>query len=451
MSPAYSALTTIETQNIIHGTAPYLTFDNGKTKATDASSLLSIKLSDGRIFTPENNPSTPDNPIELPDGTQSLADIQMFMPVGKTSISLNELVKAPYNYGVDENRDLITATGNISLRITNVMGYWVNREDKLSICDSYYELVLKSSEGVLSTEFGFPNTTHFNASNTIYYVKPKAPPKPQVCFAQPFMEWSDRYYWEHYHFDGPISQWDNSRGFIPQNINVPSSNFPTIGSHRLHFNLALSDGVRWQDLSYDKSPAVTGIDIVIRAVEEYRNGRIPDNGANIILSGPNTFDPKDKRYFQTFNVNAPGTAIPTTFTIYSDKSKKNKIYSFTISKWIMSDELLSEPYKPDYCTNRFGSSYRLVKVNELTNANGNGWSGGLAGQSNNYQRRIGGGLYAEWGVMNRESYSGITLGYGSWTVNKNGSKHFRVNESYGDILYDEDIDSAYSGFFCITP
>ncbi|MDF7671549.1 hypothetical protein PT276_10155 [Orbaceae bacterium ESL0721] len=80
-SPTYSAI--IETQDIIHGTAPYFTFDKGKTKATDGNTLLSIKLSDGRVFTPDNNPTDYDNPIELPAENQTFVDIEMFIPVGK--------------------------------------------------------------------------------------------------------------------------------------------------------------------------------------------------------------------------------------------------------------------------------------------------------------------------------------------------------------------------------
>ncbi|MDF7669605.1 PT domain-containing protein [Orbaceae bacterium ESL0721] len=279
--PAYSALTTIETQNIIHGTVPYLTFDNGKTKATDASSLLSIKLSDGRIFAPENNPSTPDNPIELPDGTQSLADIQMFMPVGKTSISLNELVNAPYNYGVDENGDLITATGNLTLDLRDSQDIEVNLRDKLIPCSpsdypiNYYSINLSNNEGKLTTKYGYPNTTSFNAANVIYYVIPK----PIVCYiAQPNGIIGDDSFPQ---IDGPASQWVRHRGYLPQNIEDPATNFPTTGTHGLNFNLMLSNGVNWQNISYDKSPSSSGLDIVLNGEYSYFGG------VNIFLSGPN--------------------------------------------------------------------------------------------------------------------------------------------------------------------
>ena len=51
------ALTT-KTTNIIYGSAPYLTFDGGRTRVTNTEALLGISLSDGRTFTPTTNNSS---------------------------------------------------------------------------------------------------------------------------------------------------------------------------------------------------------------------------------------------------------------------------------------------------------------------------------------------------------------------------------------------------------
>ncbi|MDF7667418.1 hypothetical protein PT273_06120 [Orbaceae bacterium ESL0727] len=61
-SPHVNALLSARTVNSIEGTAPYLTFDNGVTKATDLSTLLAIKLSNGTRYD-QNNTSTAANPI----------------------------------------------------------------------------------------------------------------------------------------------------------------------------------------------------------------------------------------------------------------------------------------------------------------------------------------------------------------------------------------------------
>jgi hypothetical protein len=80
------------TSERIHGTAPYLTFDGGVTKVTEIRELLGIKLSDGRTFTPQNNPSSSTAPIELPNVGDTFADIEMIVPPSSTSIKINDLV-----------------------------------------------------------------------------------------------------------------------------------------------------------------------------------------------------------------------------------------------------------------------------------------------------------------------------------------------------------------------
>ncbi|MBI0118717.1 hypothetical protein, partial [Gilliamella sp. W8129] len=103
ISFANYALTTTTT-NIIYGSAPYLTFDGGRTRVTNTESLLRISLSDGRTFTPTTNDSS-DNPIELPVEGQSFADIGMLVPTDTNSIALSSLIGTPYNYWGDDDGD----------------------------------------------------------------------------------------------------------------------------------------------------------------------------------------------------------------------------------------------------------------------------------------------------------------------------------------------------------
>ncbi|MDF7671078.1 hypothetical protein PT276_07715 [Orbaceae bacterium ESL0721] len=441
--PASAAITT--TKSTIIGTSPYLTFDGGITKESDTSKLLSITLSDGRFYNLDNNDSTPTNPIELPIEGQTLADVQMFMPIDKTAITLNELIAEPNNYWGDDDGDGqgaggITATGNLTVQITDADGGVVKRDDRLTACVAYYKITFSNSAGTLKTQYGSPNAITFPATTATYYIKPKPPTKPYACYAQPNLAYSGSntgiFYSE---LDGPVSQWDNKKGFKPQDINVPSSNFPTMGAHGLFFNLTVAGDV-WQNVSYDKTPADSGIDIAISSTNS-------TNIAKIMLTGPR------------YNTNNATTAVPTTFTLYSDKEKTNKIYSFTINRWFITtpgNNVSGNGYKADYCSNRYGNQYRVPSVREYTNANGYNWTGGLSGQPNNYQRRIGGGLFAEWGYMhNRSFYTGsdFDLSYYYWALEVyNSSASFQHSvASYNGRVFWNPMLAANNRFACVTP
>lgn len=82
--------------NIIQGNAPYLTFDSGQTRVTNTNYLLSISLSDGRKYTANNNSSI--KPITLPNLGETLANVNMYIPIDNDSISLNSVIGSPYNF-----------------------------------------------------------------------------------------------------------------------------------------------------------------------------------------------------------------------------------------------------------------------------------------------------------------------------------------------------------------
>ncbi|MDF7670256.1 hypothetical protein PT276_03395 [Orbaceae bacterium ESL0721] len=439
--PASAAITT--TKSTIIGTAPYLTFDGGITKEEDTRKLLSITLSDGRVYSLDNNDSTPTNPIELPVEGQTLADVQMFMPIDKTSITLNELIAEPNNYWGDDDGDGrgaggITATGTLTMQITDADGGTVKRDDKLNACVAYYKIIFSNNAGMLKTQYGFPNMIAFPAATTTYYIKSKSPKKPYACYAQPNMAYSGSNTGANglslSKTDGPASEWDKSKGFKPQDINVPSSNFPTMGAHGLFFNLTIAGDV-WQNMSYDKIPSNSVIDIAISS------GGSADI-AKVLLTGPR------------YNSNNATIAVPTTFTIYSDKAKTNKIYSFSINRWFIATLNSNSIYDANYCVNRYSSQYRIPSVREYTNANGDEWTGGLAGQPNNYQRRIDGGLFAEWGNMYNSYYT--TSDFNSSGNNYNwaleaAKQRQRYVGSHTGTIYSHN-PYAYPPFFvCVTP
>ncbi|MDF7666513.1 hypothetical protein PT273_01385 [Orbaceae bacterium ESL0727] len=271
MSCAFNAnALSATTANAIQGTPPYLTFDGGVTKAYDTATLLGIKLSDGRDFNQSNNPSSTNNPIELPVAGQSADDIEMFIPKQKVSVTLDELIRAPNSYWRDDNEDGqgtngITATGTLTMQVQDSFGNTIGRSDSLTPCERYYKITLSSSGGRLTTQYGYPNSTNFNIASAIYYVKPKMPDIAIVCYARPNLTHSSLNggYWMT-NLDGPTSQWSTRNGFKTQNINSPATNFPTTGGNGFFFHLfMIGSRINWQDVSYDKSPSDSGIDLTL--------------------------------------------------------------------------------------------------------------------------------------------------------------------------------------------
>ncbi|SCC34806.1 hypothetical protein GA0061081_12313, partial [Gilliamella bombicola] len=112
-----SVALTAYTSKYIVGSAPYLTFDNGRTKATSTDKLLSIRLQDGQVITPSTNTTSATNPIRLPYVGSNLSHIEMIVPSSTNSVSLSDLVTR-YNYWRDDDGDepaVNGVSGNISV------------------------------------------------------------------------------------------------------------------------------------------------------------------------------------------------------------------------------------------------------------------------------------------------------------------------------------------------
>ncbi|MCX8676002.1 hypothetical protein J3U16_11955, partial [Gilliamella sp. B3023] len=170
-------MTSQTTANQIQGTPPYLTFDGGRTRAVDANGLLGITLSDGAKYTPSTNTSSSTTPISLPVEGQSFADIRMFVPTDTNSVALSTLIGPPNNYWGDDDGDAdVTVTGSLSLSIVDKSGQTVSRSTVPEICKAPYKVTLSSTDGTLSTRYGFPNRSTFSARSETYYVNPKAAP-----------------------------------------------------------------------------------------------------------------------------------------------------------------------------------------------------------------------------------------------------------------------------------
>ncbi|MDF7666355.1 hypothetical protein PT273_00535 [Orbaceae bacterium ESL0727] len=420
------------TTGTIQGSAPYFTFDGGVTKVTNADGLLWIKLSNGKLYNKANNVSSSNNPITLPVVGQSMADVKMLIPTTTDNLDINTLVGTGYDYWRDDNgdgqgADGITATGTLTIRIYNVDNVLVNRSDKLEPCGAPYRVVLSSTSGSLKTQYGNPNATNFSAATVTYYIKPIIE-KPQVCFAQPNLEYTK---YNGVSLNGPASQWNEKKGFILQDINNPSINFPTMGAKNFYFNLSLA-GVSAKNISYESTPTTSGLTLSITG---------SDNVAKVQLKGPGV----------AATVAEASTVVPTTFTLYADKNKQNKLYSFTLKNWLIANPNDGGGFKADYCS-KYGSSYRIPSINDLTNSRDRPGNGRLP----SYERHIGGGFIAEWGNIVSNYYQNtdftkILDSSALWTSEiADNNEYYIVTPDLGRVASNNTNMTGFK-YACITP
>ncbi|OCF96831.1 hypothetical protein A9G16_10195 [Gilliamella apicola] len=385
---------TAKTTNIIQGSAPYLTFDGGRTRVTNTAALLGISLSDGRRFTPTTNNSSSTNPIVLPVTGQSFADIGMLVPTNTNSIALSSLIGTPYNYWRDDDGDGqgingVTATGSLNLSILDNQNQPVARNHVLTFCGGRtpYKLTLSNSEGRLTTRYGVPNESRFSGDRVSYYIKPKG---TQICYARPYIAGI-----------GGLSDavWDRGGGFITQSV-TPSSyglNFPTTGANNLYFDMLIygtNQALSWAPVSHGGITA-TMTDSTSTSVK-------------VTLTGPVT----TQSQWESEN---PGRidkpSLPQVFELVGRDSSGNAVlkYGFVLKQWFVnSDHYTGNDYSISSFCNRIG--YRVPNVKDLTNASCKDRDGreGICPEvvgggrpfppnDNVASRHIGGGLFSEWG------------------------------------------------------
>ncbi|OCF98702.1 hypothetical protein [Gilliamella apicola] len=452
ISFANYALTT-KTTNIIYGSAPYLTFDGGRTRVTNTEALLGITLSDGRIFTPTTNNSSSTNPIELPVEGQSFADIGMLVPTDTNSIALSSLIGTPYNYWGDDDGDGqgidgITATGSLNLSIVDKNNRAVARNEVLTSCNSPYKLTLSNSEGRLTTRYGVPNESRFNAGNATYYINPKA--APAICYARPRL-------FINLAAPSPAAIYDWHNGFLPQSV-TPSSyglNFPTTGANNLYFDLKLggvSQALSWARVSQGGITA-TMTDSTNTSV------KVP-------LTGPAVTDPNQWYSDNPSRIARP--SLPQVFELVGRDSSGNAVvkYGFELKQWFVNRGPGFYNYSSveSWC-NKIGG-YRVPNVRDLTNASCrqsnigvcenyaneiNALTATPSAPVNLFMRHIGGGLFSEWGMV--EDYVGINFPlhhFYCWTQDRSGSSQmfFAVNST--GIVYNKAYTDSIFGL-CVYP
>ncbi|OCF99947.1 hypothetical protein [Gilliamella apicola] len=398
ISFANYALTTTTT-NIIYGSAPYLTFDGGRTRVTNTEALLGISLSDGRTFTPTTNNSS-DNPIILPVIGQSFADIGMLVPTDTNSIALSSLIGTPYNYWGDDDGDGqgvngVTATGSLNLSIVDKFNNPVARNEVLTICKAPYKLTLSNGEGRLTTRYGVPNESRFTAGNATYYINPKA--APAICYARPSLAFGTAN-------TAPADIWDPRKGFLTQSFTPSSygSNFPTTGAHNLYFDLDIvgnNQALSWAPVSHGGITAT-----MTDSPYPYNNY----SSVRVTLTGPFAIS-----YHVDNPVRIAIPSLPQTFELVGRDSSGNAVvkYGFELKQWFVHRGPNVYAYSERWCNGLGG--YRIPNAKELTNASCKDSYGReglekcrdrdadrpISPYDTLASRHIGGGLFSEWGRM----------------------------------------------------
>ena len=455
---------TIKTTNIIHGSAPYLTFDGGRTRVTNTDGLLGITLSNGTRFTPATNISSATNPIELPYG-DNFADIGMFVPTNVDSIDLNLLIRAPYNYWGDDDgdgqgTDGIWADGHLTLSIVDNDDQAVARSASLDICKAPYKLTLTNVPGSLSTMYGFPKTTEFNRGSVIYYINP-GNVSPKVCYAQPNKEYGSLKY-GYIDFRGPVSMWNEYKGFIPQSTNSSSYglNFPTTGADHLYFYLIIggSGRLNWASVT------LSGI---TASMEPNSSG----SSVKVLLTGPVATEEQwiSNKPDEIKQISRP--ELPQTFELVGKDDTGNVVvkYGFTIKQWFLNrGNVYSDVNSSALWCGKI--NYHLVQVKDLTNATCNGASSGShcigavgaavathPSPNNYYQRVIDAGFLAEWGNVefygsdSSMSDSAANFSGSYWTRDEADSiNNFVIDSPHGSIFrwYKPSIDRDHT--LCVS-
>jgi hypothetical protein len=439
---------TARTTHVIEGSAPYLTFDGGVTRATNVDELLAITLPDGGagVKITRSTPSSFSSPIEMPIPNVRFSDINMFVPTNTNTVLLNTLIGSSYNYWGDDDGDGqgsggITATGQLILTITDRTGSQVTRNEMLTTCKSPYTVSLTNTSGTLKTRYGVPNSRSFPSGSARYYLKPKA--SPEICFARPNLRFGSNNESAlpstprlpfNADFRGTPNIWNQTKGFLIQSTDPAhyDKNFPTTGANNLYFDLDIggvdATSLTWPDVVH---PSGITVKLSVTSATTVRATLVGPvaTSAQISSSSPG---------------NIPRPPLPATFELVGRDSSGRAVvtYGFVLKQWFVNrGSLRSEHrYQTAWCSN---IGYQTPRVRDLTNAVCTGPSGGYwcnhsAGGAtphatdNHYMRYIGAGFFAEWGDMMGYAGADFHNETNYWTVD-NG-RTFPMQPRTGSVM-----------------
>lgn len=289
-------------------------------------------------------------------------------------------------------------------------------------------------------------------------------PSPVINYARPSLRFGGGVLDDFHDSDylaGPAEIWNPYKGFLVQiNPMLYSQNFPTTGADGLYFDL-LIDGYEgeliWEPVTHE------GITATVTSVvaDEWWMTTPADKGkvvARVKLTGPMANN-SQKQSTDPGKITVPN--LPQTFELVGRDSSGSEVvkYGFVLQKWFVSggpNKLETLPNQVSWCSSL---GYRLIKVKDVTNAvcfnfNSGPWCKGAVGATpssngNYYQRRIGAGFIAEWGVLSVYG-AGFREGF-HWTSDESDGHRYQliVWPRFGDIGGYDYPASLY--VICVTP
>lgn len=440
-----------QTVGVINGTKPYFTFNNNVNKADDVDGLMAISVPTIGILTPNTDKSTSANPIVFPLN-RTFKDITSYIPTEYyPNITLTALIsqldtngKSKYAKDADGDGNFIgegTLNASWSVLLNNVETKITNLSSAPVSCsnNTLYKLTINAVGGQsgylkLATQYGSPRENILGTSKSYTYYFKENPSSIKVCYALPNTESEDSI----------SAQWVAGKGFSLQDINTPSSNFPTTGSNKLYFNLTVENTTNTVVWTYEQTPKhINDGGTSDIKLEPIANGK----KTKIVLSGPS----ESTRPTQTF--------LPTTFII---KANNLPVYSFTIKKWFIAKTSLLQVNYQIARLNCNSMGYRIPLRSDYTNAsninsppynsqtgqnNGNGQF-----RDNIYTRKIGGGLFSEWGYTASSYYTGSDWQHKDYWTSEAYSSFFQytIGSGYGYSGYSNPlIANSYNA--CVSP
>lgn len=270
----------------------------------------------------------------------------------------------------------------------------------LSPCDSPYRIEVRSQGVSLSTKYGEPNQNPFTSKNRteVYYLKPK--PWAIICYAQPISGSGDGIH-------GPTGIWAlNLAAFLPQP--TFERNFPQTGANGLYFDLIIKNSgpLTW--------PSVTLGGITATMIPNAEGTRV-----RVTLTGPvATAEQQEKKFPEP--ISKPN--LPQKFELVGKDSSGVEVlkYGFVLKQWFVNrgknySNRGSLTQQIDWCSS---IGYRLIKIKDFTNAQGDFIGGSPPSDGNHYENNIGAGLLAEWSGLPHYDNLGFIYNNAYWTSDK---------------------------------
>lgn len=236
----------------------------------------------------------------------------------------------------------------------------------------------------------------------------------------------------------PVEQWNSIKGFKRQSTVNIDKNFPTMGFNYAYFNLILT-GTTAKQVIHDSATVASRVyGLSSKDVYLELSTTEKPNVLKITLRGPSDKQLPVRNY------------SPTTFRL---KSGSTEVYSFTINKWFVARNDVDSHYNsrqsPDaeFCASIGNGGYTLPSLADYSD----GIETGLTESIVTHVRRIGKGLFSEWGNINNTTYPNSDFDsayYWAKNMHSNGLQYY-IDSSTGDVNYNVP-DTSFGKTVCVN-